>query len=110
MTDKIGELILEQLFILQNKCATKDDLKNFATKDDLKAMEERMDAKYATKEDLKAMEERLDAKMDKKFAEQSQEIAEQFHMAFESAERIHKQMEARINKRIDQKIAQALQF
>lgn len=101
MTDKIGELILEQLFILQNKCATKDDLK---------AMEERMDAKYATKEDLKAMEERLDAKMDKKFAEQSQEIAEQFHMAFESAERIHKQMEARINKRIDQKIAQALQF
>ena len=91
MTDKIGELILEQLFILQNKCATKDDLKNFATKDDLKAMEERMDAKYVTKEDLKAMEERLDAKMDKKFAEQSQEIAEQFHKAFESAERIHKQ-------------------
>jgi len=37
-------------------------------------------------------------------------VAEQFHMAFESAERIHKQMEARINKRIDQKLHKHFNF
>ena len=36
MTDKMGELILEQLFKMQEKMVTKEDLKNFATKDDLK--------------------------------------------------------------------------
>lgn len=148
MTDKVGEMILEQLFKIQEELkdcvkkddlknfatkddlknfATKDDLKNFATKDDLKALEEKMDTKFATKDDLKAMEERMNAKfatkddlkglekrIDKKmkarFAQQSQEIANQFHMAFESAERIHRQMEARIDAKNDMKIAQALQM
>ena len=46
MTDKIGELILEQLFKIQDElkdCVKKEDLKNFATKDDLK--------NFATKDD-----------------------------------------------------------
>ena len=77
-------------------------------------MEERMDARF------KEQEEKIDAKIDSrfkeqeekidaKFAQQAIDIAEQFHMAFESAERIHNQMEARNNKRID-KVKKALQF
>ena len=87
MTDKVGEMILEQLFKIQ------EELKDCVKKDD-----------------LKAMEERIDKKMEDRFALQSQEIANQFHMAFESAERIHRQMEARIDEKIDMKIAQALQM
>ena len=93
MTDKMGELILEQLFKMQEKMvtkddlknfatkddlknfatkddlknfATKDDLKNFATKDDLKKLEERMGNKFATKDDLKEMEIRIERKFDTK--------------------------------------------
>lgn len=121
MTDKVGEMILEQLFKIQEElkdCVKKDDLKameekmdtKFATKDDLKAMEERMNAKFATKDDLKELEKRIDKKMETRFTQQSQEIANQFHMAFESAERIHRQMEARIDAKIDMKIAQAMQM
>ena len=139
MTKKMEELILEKLFKINEELkscvkkddlknfATKDDLKNFATKDDLKAMEERMDAKYATKDDLNAMEERMDAKyatkddlkameqrmyakMDARFAKQTKDIAEELTMIFESAGRIHDNIEARVNKRTDQKIEQALQY
>ena len=91
MTDKMGEMILEQLFKMQEKMlhkedlknfatkedlenfatkedlknfATKEDLKNFATKEDLKKLEEKIDTNYATKEDLK----KIEAKIDTKFA------------------------------------------
>ena len=113
MTEKMEELFLEQLFKIYEElksCVKKDDLKNFATKDDLKAMEERMDAKYATKDDLKAMEQRMYAKMNARFAEQTKDIAEELTMIFESAGRIHDNIEARVNKRTDQKIEQALQY
>ena len=96
MTEKMEELFLEQLFKIYEElksCVKKDDLKNFATKDDLKAMEQRM---YA--------------KMDARFAEQTKDIAEELTMIFESAGRIHDNIEARVNKRTDQKIEQALQY
>ena len=106
MSDKIAELILEQLFILQNNCATKGDLK---------AMEERIDSKIDAK--FEEQDKKIDAKfaeqdkkIDAKFAEQAIEISEQFRMAFESADRIHNKMESNINKRNDKKKSQALQF
>lgn len=94
MTEKMEELIFEQLFKINEElksCVKKDDLKHFATKDD-----------------LKAMEERLDKKIDAKFAEQAIEISEEFRMAFESADRIHSKMLAGVNKKNNKKISQVV--
>ena len=112
MTEKMEELIFEQLFKINEElksCVKKDDLKNFATKDDLKNFATKEDLKnFATKEDLKAMEQRLDKKIDAKFAEQAIEISEEFRMAFESADRIHSKMLAGDNKRNNKKISQVV--
>ena len=132
MTDKMGELILEQLFKMQEKMvtkedlknfATKDDLKNFATKDDLKKLEEKIDTKFATKEDLKKLEEKIDfkfatkddfkameirienkfdAKLDERFEKQTKEIAEELRNIYSLTERNRIKMAVDFDKKIGQ--------
>ena len=98
MTDKMGELILEQLFKMQEKMVTKDDLKNFATKDDLK--------NFATKNDLEAMESRIekkfDAKLDERFEKQTKEIAEELRNIYSLTERNRIKMAVEFDKKIGQ--------
>lgn len=60
------------------KFATKDDLKKFAIKDDLTSMEQRLNTKFATKDDLTSMEQRLNTKFATKddLKAQTQELKE----------------------------------
>ena len=66
MTEKMEELIFEQLFKINEElksCVKKDDLKNFATKDDLKNFATKDDLKnFATKDDLKNFATKEDLK------------------------------------------------
>ena len=107
MTEKMEELIFEQLFKIN------EELKSCVKKDDLKAMEERLDKKIDAK--FAEQDKRIDAKfaeqdkrIDAKFAEQAIEISEEFRMAFESADRIHSKMIAGVNKRNNKKISQVV--
>ena len=53
---ELKERIDRQFADLDNKFATKEDLKRFATKEDLK--------RFATKDDLDSLESRMDTKLD----------------------------------------------
>ena len=113
MSSKFEEIVLEELFKLTTKVdnlqlqmqgmATKEDLKKFATKEDLKKFATKEDIKdMATKEDLKKFATKED--MDKKFEEQTKEIATMFQDAFKLSDKYHREMEERITKATDQKI------
>ena len=103
MTDKMGEMILEQLFKMQEKMVTKDDLKNFATKDDLKNFATKDDLKnFATKDDLKELEIRLDKKMDDKLDKQTKEIAEELKSIYSLTERKRIKMSIEFDRKIGQ--------
>ena len=122
MSSKFEEIVLEELFKLTTKVdnlqlqmqgmATKEDLKKFATKEDLKKFATKEDLKkFATKEDIKDMATKEDLKkfatkedMDKKFEEQTKEIATMFQDAFKLSDKYHREMEERITKATDQKI------
>ena len=83
--------------------ATKEDLKKFATKEDLKKFATKEDLKkFATKEDLKKFATKED--MDKRFDEQTAEIANMFKDAFKLSDKYHREMEERITKATDKKI------
>ena len=58
-----GEYVTHQeLAVVLEGLATKEDLERFATKEDLQQLEDRLDAKFASKDDLRRMEDKLDAK------------------------------------------------
>ena len=58
-----GEYVTHQeLVVVLEGLATKEDLERFATKEDLQQLEDRLDAKFASKDDLRRMEDKLDAK------------------------------------------------
>ena len=83
--------------------ATKEDLKKFATKEDLKKFATKEDLKkFATKEDIKKFATKED--MDKRFDEQTAEIANMFKDAFKLSDKYHREMEERITKATDKKI------
>ena len=58
-----GEYVTHQeLAVVLEGLATKEDLERFATKEDLQQLEDRLDVKFAGKDDLRRMEDKLDAK------------------------------------------------
>ena len=61
-----GEYVSHQeLAVVLEGLATKEDLERFATKEDLQQLEDRLDrldVKFASKDDLRRMEDKLDAK------------------------------------------------
>ncbi len=105
MSEKLAEIILEELFKLSGKIdkiqeemkgmATKEDLKAFATKEDIKDMATKEDLKaFATKEDFRNLEKR----MDKRFEEQTQDISEMFHDSYKYNAKKRKELEEKITK------------
>ena len=94
------------------KFATKEDLKKFATKEDLKKFATKEDLnKFATKEDLNKFATKEDLNkfptkeyVDRRFNEQTAEIANMFKEAFKLSDKYHREMEERITKATDKKI------
>ena len=59
-----GEYVTHQeLAVVLEGLATKEDLERFATKEDLQQMEDRLDGKFASKEDMRRIEDKLDAQV-----------------------------------------------